>query len=655
MKIKSLRLTSYGKFKNKEIVFSDGMNIVTGNNESGKSTVMSFIQGMLYGFSGRGNDISKNERKKYIPWDGEVLAGEMNIETSDGRLLTLIRKTGKTQAKDEYTVIKTATGETAEFDAEKELGISEAGFKNTVFIKQSGALITGESDEISDKLISLLQSGDEGGGYYKAAEALTNEMRRLKLFKGNGGIIYDLNCKIAALSEELAEISRYTDSQLEAIKTKKELAAKIDSLTAIVQKIEKDKVKAETQKLFVALQNAKNKKSQSVLEYENTKKIRERTENELAGYSVFKTDADEIIFAASPAVDGYEDEIAAANRTEKKLKMLSVALFSVAVVAGIAAIFYIPSIVLTILCAVAGIIAFTSTSKQKKLARAAQEKIQQINSNDSKRREELAKFGCSTLKEYTDKKAEFTALSERYKSVCDKMAELVAEMERAEQAVADTQKEIKEKFGELSDCEISPIKLDPAEEARVRLALDDAVREYERLEGQLAAERKGMRTFDVVEAEKMEAQEQLAEAQTKYAALELAKKTLDTAYENISKYFSPALSEKASKIFGRLTGGDEKILSDKKFAVTLDRNGLHDGNYFSCGTAEQVYLSLRIAIIDIVLGETTPIIMDDSFTAYDSTRLARALEILREMSNKRQIIVFSCREITDNTDEIINL
>ena len=153
----------------------------------------------------------------------------------------------------------------------------------------------------------------------------------------------------------------------------------------------------------------------------------------------------------------------------------------------------------------------------------------------------------------------------------------------------------------------------------------------------------------------MEAQEQLAQAERKYTALELAKKTLDTAYENISKYFSPALSDKASMIFSKLTGGEEKILSDKKFAVTLDRNGLHEGDYFSCGTAEQVYLALRIAIIDIVLGDNTPIIMDDSFTAYDSTRLERALDIMREMSEKRQIIVFSCRKITDNTDEIIKI
>ena len=49
MKIKELRLKNFGKFINKEIHFSDGMNVIYGENESGKSTLYTFIRAMLFG------------------------------------------------------------------------------------------------------------------------------------------------------------------------------------------------------------------------------------------------------------------------------------------------------------------------------------------------------------------------------------------------------------------------------------------------------------------------------------------------------------------------------------------------------------------------------------------------------------------------------
>ena len=50
MKIKELRLKNFGKFTNKEIHFLDGMNVIYGENESGKSTLYTFIRAMLFFF-----------------------------------------------------------------------------------------------------------------------------------------------------------------------------------------------------------------------------------------------------------------------------------------------------------------------------------------------------------------------------------------------------------------------------------------------------------------------------------------------------------------------------------------------------------------------------------------------------------------------------
>ena len=77
MIIKELNLISFGKFQNKIISFNDEINILYGENESGKSTVMAFIQFMFYGSTTKKSSISENIKLKYMPWDSEIIEGEL--------------------------------------------------------------------------------------------------------------------------------------------------------------------------------------------------------------------------------------------------------------------------------------------------------------------------------------------------------------------------------------------------------------------------------------------------------------------------------------------------------------------------------------------------------------------------------------------------
>ena len=95
MKFKNLSVGSFGKLSDKEISFSDKLNIIYGKNEAGKSTLSAYMKYMLYGFSSqKGRSVDSNEKTKYMPWDSDVISGSATIENC-GEDLRIERRTGK--------------------------------------------------------------------------------------------------------------------------------------------------------------------------------------------------------------------------------------------------------------------------------------------------------------------------------------------------------------------------------------------------------------------------------------------------------------------------------------------------------------------------------------------------------------------------------
>ena len=63
----------------------------------------------------------------------------------------------------------------------------------------------------------------------------------------------------------------------------------------------------------------------------------------------------------------------------------------------------------------------------------------------------------------------------------------------------------------------------------------------------------------------------------------------------------------------------------------------------SCGTLEQIYLALRLAVGKVVTKEETlPILLDEAFAMYDDDRLAQTLQTLSTLQN--QIFLFTCQK-----------
>ena len=135
--------------------------------------------------------------------------------------------------------------------------------------------------------------------------------------------------------------------------------------------------------------------------------------------------------------------------------------------------------------------------------------------------------------------------------------------------------------------------------------------------------------------------------------LKIAKDVLSKAFEQLQMDYSPKLNSKACSIFKKVTEGKYvEFMVDEDYNITVrnDENMLVSSEYLSGGTFDQIYFSLRMALVELV-GADMPVVLDDAFALYDDERLKEALKYLKTIDN--QIIVFSCQSRERNIIERI--
>ncbi len=143
--------------------------------------------------------------------------------------------------------------------------------------------------------------------------------------------------------------------------------------------------------------------------------------------------------------------------------------------------------------------------------------------------------------------------------------------------------------------------------------------------------------------------ERQALLQREYDAAALAMEVLALSNATLQTRFSPALGERAASIFTNLTGGRyNRVLLDRSMtpsAQQADQLTPREGSQLSQGTADQLYLAVRLAICEMVLPaeRAVPIVLDDALVNFDDQRMAAALDYLLELSSQRQILLFTCQ------------
>ena len=150
-----------------------------------------------------------------------------------------------------------------------------------------------------------------------------------------------------------------------------------------------------------------------------------------------------------------------------------------------------------------------------------------------------------------------------------------------------------------------------------------------------------------LEAEREQLTARIARLTARYAALERAEAALSQADGALQTRFSPQIGKLAGELLGAMTDGRyDTVLLDRKLRAEARQTGesiTRELLYLSGGTADQVYLAVRLAICRLALGADTPLILDDALVRFDDRRMKSALALLCEEAKTRQIILFTCQ------------
>jgi uncharacterized protein YhaN len=232
MKLLRLTITGFGKLVRREYVLQEGLNVIYGPNESGKSTLQTFIRAMLYGLKLPDAKIRRwrPERALYKPWLDVPYGGALEFMAADGRLYRVERSFDDDRTKIYDLVTGDDLTEQYPLDSRKEYlfaerftGMNELVFTNTACI---GDIPDAGSEkgrrELAARLANLRESGEEATSVRRAVDLL-EAARRALVTQVNAAVrnlheaqaAWDDICEgheaIRALELDLSELRRQKD------------------------------------------------------------------------------------------------------------------------------------------------------------------------------------------------------------------------------------------------------------------------------------------------------------------------------------------------------------------------------------------------------------------------------------------------------------
>ncbi len=272
MLIKELVITSFGKFFHKTIEFKSGINLVQGNNETGKSTIHAFIESMLYGFKNNSGAIDNKLKKKYKPWNNEQFSGTMLVENTDEYIVK------RDFDKDELYFAKQLESREEEINSvkfnEEEVGsylfgLNKSTFANTLSIKQLGNLANEDlAKDVKLKISNLSQTKSENISLEKILKKISFMKEDNTDVDNPKSMINQYKMRIKELQEKREEILKERKKTITLAQERRQFEQKIEEHKTSIKAIKRDLEKHRLFKLYI-------KKKKADDEFEKLERIKE--------------------------------------------------------------------------------------------------------------------------------------------------------------------------------------------------------------------------------------------------------------------------------------------------------------------------------------------------------------------------------------------
>ena len=178
MRINNLRINSFGKLNNRDLEFGK-FNLIYGDNEAGKSTLLNYIMHMFYGMNKSKSLKSNSDYDRFCPWNSNDFSGQINYYLDDGSNYRVYRDFGK---KETYIYDKNNTEISNLFSVDKKCGnqflldqikLDKNLLEKTFVINQNSLkVLKNDRDELIQKISNLIESGSEEISYEKLQKKL---------------------------------------------------------------------------------------------------------------------------------------------------------------------------------------------------------------------------------------------------------------------------------------------------------------------------------------------------------------------------------------------------------------------------------------------------------------------------------------------------
>ena len=624
---------TFGTLDGEQLRLDTGLNIIYAPNESGKSTWCAFLRAMLYGIdtSQRARAGFVPDKQKYAPWSGKPMAGELELE-QDGKCITIRRWTeAKSAPMRAFSAVYTGTdipvpGLTATDAGEQLTGVSAEVFQRSAFIGQGGLVVTG-TPELERRISAIVTSGEEASSYTEADAQLRAWLRRRR--SGQHGALPELEQRIADTETQLHRLERNAQEQAacaaELRETESELQTVTDQMNAARQRQRR-----------AALSSMGEEKS-------NLRTLEQALDQARRDAAAKRTALEQTHFGVQTPDEAGE----IAERDAQRAQALS----DTAAHGG-KPYFWIAALVLAALCAVLGYLV-AQPLYYAAIALAAAALVLLIAAANGRQRAQQASAALGKLlRSYGAQDADGIYYQAEVHRAAYRACAAAMETERRAAAALEDAREHQCETHErlLQSLDFESGTGEAAALYQRRSALESVRTRLRTQQAQLTGAALAVGDPMALKCEHAQLLEQRDALERQYAALALAIETLGRADAELQSRFSPQLAQKAADYMDYLTGGryDELVLARDLSAKarSADDPTPRATAYLSAGTADLLYLSVRLALCELTCptDDPCPLVLDDTLVNFDDARARRAMALFREIAQHRQVILFTCHE-----------